>query len=131
SHVTWTAAAQLEALELANGVTEKRRYDDRQRLTRMTARGPLETIRDLSIEYDGASLVRSLDDARAHADPTLSLSARFSYDDRYRLIEAEDPVGTTQWTHDPMANLLSVTPSHDAPHLNELGRASCRERVPA
>ncbi|MDQ3036201.1 MAG: hypothetical protein M3Q72_10550 [Actinomycetota bacterium] len=113
------AVGTLDAATYGNRVIDRREYDARQRLRRMSAAANGESLRDLEYILDGASRITSIVDHRVGVDPMEDLSfTELVYDDLYRLVGVTDRVGATQWTYDDVANVQSVTSTHPEPFLN-------------
>ncbi len=112
----WTPDGKLERMVLGNGVVDERHYDERRRLTQMRAGGPNDTVlRGLEYEYDSASRIRRMVGAE-------SQRVSYQYDDRYRLTEITDRYGSTVWTYDDAANIVSVESDTGVPWLNLVNR---------
>jgi RHS repeat-associated protein len=121
-NATYTASGELASIELGNGTTERRYFDDRDRLTRLDAKRGDATLRSLELSLDSASRVTAIIDHARPKDDALSLSATYTFDDRYRLSAVRDSLGITTWTHDDVANILSVSSDHADAFLNVTNR---------
>jgi RHS repeat-associated protein len=117
--ISWTAAGELGKVTFGNGVTDVREYDERQRLTGLSAKAEGGTVlRDLHLTLDAASRITGLEDGRSNVAAVASLTSRFGYDDRYRLVSATDRVATTTWQYDNVSNILAVESGHEEAGLN-------------
>jgi RHS repeat-associated protein len=109
----YTPAGRREAVEYANGLTARYAYDDRLRLTQLQAlRGP-EPLQDLRYEFDAASNVVAITDARADRTPSDDQSASFTYDDLYRLTGASGAYGQIDYAYDPVGNMTHKSSAAD------------------
>ena len=117
--ITWNAHGALDSYKLGNGLMEKRTYDDRRRLVAMsTADSKGNVVRGLRYGLDAASRIVEIADLRTSPPPDEDLTASFQYDDRYRLTSATYRTGATNWQHDDVAKVQSVTSDFGDPHLN-------------
>ena len=121
--LTWTAWGGLDTATYGNGIVDARSYDDRQRLRRMSATSGAEILRDIEYTLDVASRIQSIADGRPGVPAAENLGfSTLEYDDLYRLVRAVDAVGETEWAYDDVANILSISSTHDAPFLNVVNR---------
>lgn len=118
-HVSYTAWGEVQEVRYGNGVIDSTEFDSRLRQTRKSAVAPdNRAIRDLRYEFDPASQILNIADGRSDVPAHQSLSQSFIYDDRYRLVAAQDSEAETTWAVDSVGNLLEVASGHSDAHLN-------------
>ena len=108
-HAEYTAFGWPSAMRFGNGVTSTQTFDMRRRLAQRRAENTAgEALLDLALTYDPTSRVIEEVDGRRDLSPGLSLSARYTYDDRYRLTGELREDGETHYSYDTFANLTAV-----------------------
>jgi RHS repeat-associated protein len=96
--------------DYATGVSEQLIFDDDRRLREQIVTGPTnQEIQHLRWTHDAAGNITQIDDLRKGVAPERDLSARYAFDNLYRLTGASGTWGTTAWTYSLNGNITSRT----------------------
>ncbi|MDY0002110.1 MAG: toxin TcdB middle/N-terminal domain-containing protein [Polyangia bacterium] len=112
------AAGELLNRELGNGVTVRRTYDARIRLSSLIAEGPAGSgvgsgrpkLQDFAYSYDRVGNVTAIADGRPGiaAEPVRDQRVTATYDALDRLVDAVGNGYTLSWTLSPSGNILTA-----------------------
>lgn len=118
TNLDYWASGQAQEMALANGLTSHYTLDHRQRLQTLATTGYGHTYLSFTYEYDLKSNITHVADQRPDLTPTDDRTADYQYDDLYHLTQEQATVGTTDFAHDGISNIITQTSTVPDPRLN-------------